>query len=542
MRRIGITVKLVSGVASILIGLGLAVTWYSVSQLDQLLSQQMRERVEAQARNWIEANTIEIGITGDEATLQSRVGDLRKGSWIAYVVLSDAQGRLRVAAGLPEGVPETQPAAAETAVQWSETQDAQGLRYIELTTPISPTGTGMSTDLEAMYAAAQPPQGAPLGQLRVGVDRQEFVRRLNVFRWRNIELAALLVLLAVGASLLFAKRMVTPISDMSKVATRIATGDLSPRVHKGADLHDEVGHLVRNINLMAAKLQENREEMDLLYAGLEEKVQQRTEELEEAYRQLEERDKRKSRFLSDVQHQLLKPLTPVKFYTERLLDDAYRDPNDKREKLRIINESADRMKRLVLRLLELTRIEDDVVTWRMGDTDLLRIIRDSLELLEPSAAGKGIGLEIAARERMQVHADADRIHDVITNLVDNAIKFCGRGDRIEIRLTRNATRGPKSVQQGEYALVCVSDTGPGIPPEEQESVFERFYRGKEIRSQTEGTGLGLPISRAIVLHHQGEIWVESEMGAGSSFHFTVPTVTTDGFSDLRVSAGGERRS
>jgi len=535
MRRVGISAKLVLGTACILILLGLAVTWYSVSQLGVLLRQQMEERVQAQANNWIEQNrlsfTLFLDIAVDEETRDSgaidfvdeqetlhRVAEqLQEKEWIAYVILLDQSGNVRASAGPPEDLVE-RPLQAETG-SWDEYRDAQGNSYFELTMQISASGTGMSSDLEAVFGASQSAEETYLGWLRVGVDREEFDRRLDTFANRNIGLAAVLVALAVLLSFLFAGRIVTPITEMGRIATQIARGDLSRRVKRGADLQDEVGELVRNFNTMAG-------EISLLKTGLEKKVQERTRELEEANRKLEERDRLRSVFVSTVSHEFRTPLTSIKLYAGNLLDAADPRPEKVRRSLEIIDEETDRLTRLIDDVLDMRRLELDVVDWRMADTDLEELVRKSTELLNPQAAKKAIELRASELEHQRVHADPDWIQRVINNLIGNAIKFSGQGSRVEVALARTSTAGPGRRKCGECALVRVADSGPGIPEEDLSRVFEPFYLAKRRPSKVAGTGLGLAISREVVSHHKGEIWAESREGSGSTFYFTLPLVTS----------------
>jgi signal transduction histidine kinase len=541
VKRLGITAKLVCSSACILIGLGLTVTWYSVSQLRGSLYEEMVRRVEAQTLNWIEANTTQIILSGNPQTLDRLVGELKHRAGIAYVILLDIDGRQRATTGAREGVTEERPGtgAPNSGMRWREIKDAHGLRYFELAIPISASGTGMSTDLEAMFGAAS--KNPTWGEVRVGVDRQEFERGVSVLVRKNVALAAVLILLAVGLSFLFAKRMVTPITIMGRVANQIAAGNLSERVEHGVSLQDEVGDLVRNFNRMAARLEENREEMNLLYSGLEEKVQERTKELGQANRRLLELDQLKSDFLSTASHELRTPLTSIKAFAEILLDSPNLAPEMKTRFLGIIEKESDRMARLISDFLDLTKIESGTAHWMMRDSDLVEIVRRSAATLAPNAAKKGIELTVAPSEPQPVWADADRLQDVITNLIGNAVKFCSGGGRIGLRLDRVTSSGHHSNFPGEYVRVAVTDDGPGIRPDERERVFEKFYQSVENRSAGTGSGLGLAISKEIVMHHKGEIWVDSEAGVGSTFYFTLPLQAPRGASQASASESRGRQ-
>ncbi|OFV99547.1 MAG: hypothetical protein A3F68_07140 [Acidobacteria bacterium RIFCSPLOWO2_12_FULL_54_10] len=526
MMRPGITARLVLSSACILVGLGLAVTIYSVSQLRALLYQQMIQRVEAQTSNWIEANTSQIILSEDTQILDRLIGELKRREGIAYVLLYDAGGRRRAEVGVPQGLVEERSTmeGSNGRMRWKEMKDTRSLHYFELTTPISASGTGMSADLEAAFgvAAAQNPT---LGEIRVGVDRDEFDQSVGVLVEKNVALTAVLIFLAVGLSFVFARRMVTPITLMARAANQIAAGHLSERVERGVNLKDEVGDLVRNFNQMAVRLEENREEMNLLYSGLEEKVRERTKELEQANRRLQELDQLKSDFLSTVSHELRTPLTSIKTYTELLVDSRDLDPKTEAQFLGIIEKETDRMSRLIADHLDLAKIESGAAYWIMSHTDLQENVRHCTELLAPHALEKGIRLKLIEAEPQPVWADADRIQEVVTNLLGNAIKFCSEGGRVELRLDRVTTSGPHNGLPGQYVRVAVADNGPGLHPEECERVFEKFYQGSTNRSPRLGTGLGLTISREVVLHHQGEIWVASEPGVGSTFYFTLPLHT-----------------
>jgi len=131
---------------------------------------------------------------------------------------------------------------------------------------------------------------------------------------------------------------------------------------------------------------------------------------------------------------------------------------------------------------------------------------------------------------------------VITNLIGNGVKFCPHGGRIEVKLERATTSGPDSGLPGDYVRVAVRDNGPGIQPDERERVFEKFYQGTKNRSAGSGSGLGLAISREIVLHHKGEIWLDSEPGVGSRFYFTLPLQSPRGAAQTGASDSAGREA
>jgi signal transduction histidine kinase len=176
---------------------------------------------------------------------------------------------------------------------------------------------------------------------------------------------------------------------------------------------------------------------------------------------------------------------------------------------------------LINDLLDLSKIESGKIEVKSSRISLTGLVYDVVEALRPVAAEKVIALEATVREpSILVWADRDKINQVLTNLIGNAIKFTPVQGRVTVVASRNG---------GESVQVSVSDTGPGVPPGEEEKIFAKFYRIAQVNGEnSKGTGLGLAISKALVELHGGKIWVESELSRGSTFSFTLPLPRSQG--------------
>jgi signal transduction histidine kinase len=235
-----------------------------------------------------------------------------------------------------------------------------------------------------------------------------------------------------------------------------------------------------------------------------------------AYRQL---DRLRTNFVSDVSHELRTPLTAIKGFVETLQDGAADDLTARDRFLETIAVETERLIRLTNDLLLLTRADAGQLALHLTPTDLVTAVERAVAQLENRALEKQITLTIETPEFSTfVQADADRVHQVLVNLVDNAIKFTPSEGQVAVSFGRT----------GEQIACIITDTGPGIPVGEIPHLFERFYRGDPSRARAKGTsgaGLGLSIARAIVEAHGGQIWIESESGRGASITFTLPLMT-----------------
>jgi two-component system, OmpR family, phosphate regulon sensor histidine kinase PhoR len=218
-------------------------------------------------------------------------------------------------------------------------------------------------------------------------------------------------------------------------------------------------------------------------------------------------------FVANVSHEFKTPLTAIQGFAETLLSGALEDPGNNRRFLEIIRDHATRLAVLTDDLLKLARIEAGKLEVQFGPVQLADVIERCAETALLKANRKQIALETDVPPNLPaVYGDASLLRDVVQNLVDNAIQYTPEGGRVRI----SATVGARE------AVVTVDDTGIGIPLTEQERIFERFYRVDAARSrEAGGTGLGLSIAKHIVEAHGGRLWVESEVGHGSKFSFSV---------------------
>jgi PAS domain S-box-containing protein len=237
-------------------------------------------------------------------------------------------------------------------------------------------------------------------------------------------------------------------------------------------------------------------------------------EVERKSAELESASRHKSEFLANMSHELRTPLNAVIGFSEVLSERMFGELNEKQDEyLKDIHASGQHLLSLINDILDLSKIEAGKMELEPSDFDLPMTIDNALMLVRERAARRGIALHRAVDERLgQVEADERKIRQVLLNLLSNAIKFTPEGGRVEV--------AAKPVDG--FIEVSVSDTGVGIAPADQEAVFEEFRQVGTADKRVEGTGLGLALSRKFVELHGGKIWVKSQVGAGSTFTFSVP--------------------
>ncbi|MEO5699233.1 MAG: sensor histidine kinase [Casimicrobiaceae bacterium] len=237
-----------------------------------------------------------------------------------------------------------------------------------------------------------------------------------------------------------------------------------------------------------------------------------TAQLREANERLTELDRLKDEFVSTVSHELRTPLTSIRAFSEILFDEPDADPGKRKEFLGIILKESERLTRLINDLLDFAKLEAGETDWRVAPVDLRDVVADAAAATGQIFRDRAVQLECdPGSVAAMVTADRDRLMQVIINLLSNAAKFSpARRGCVRMTLHRHERRWQ----------VDVTDNGPGIAPAHQAIIFERFRQaGDATAGKPQGTGLGLPISRHIIEHHGGRLWVTSATGRGAMFSF-----------------------
>jgi len=307
-------------------------------------------------------------------------------------------------------------------------------------------------------------------------------------RWVVIGFAVGAIALSLALGYAISWSLIRPVQQMNEGMKRIAAGDFSGRVE--IPNRDELGALAANLNRM-------------------------NEELGRLYQQLEAASRHKSDFLANMSHELRTPLNAIIGFSEVLLERMFGELNPKQEEyLQDIMTSGRHLLSLINDILDLSKVEAGRMELDLGQFDLPAALDNCRTLVRERAGRHGIALDLAVDERLgQIVADERKVRQVLLNLLSNAVKFTPEGGRVAI----GAVRADGGVE------IAVSDTGIGIAPEDQETIFEEFRQaGSDYVRKREGTGLGLALAKRFVELHGGRIWVKSEVGRGSTFTFTIP--------------------
>lgn len=323
-----------------------------------------------------------------------------------------------------------------------------------------------------------------------------------------VGIALLSLILSALVSYPVVRSITKPVEAMTQAAEEIAQGQFEQTIP--VESEDEIGRLATAFNRM-------------------------TQEVERSQRT--QRD-----FLVNVSHDLQTPLTSIHGFSQAMVEGAIRDEEGFKRAGNIIFEEANRMKRLISDLLDLIHLEAGQIEMAKLSVDVAALLRTCAHSIAQQAADVGIHLRLELPHNLPtITGDAERLAQAFGHLLDNALKFTPADGQVAItaytlgsiqRAPHRAlvrydhsllkTGNGLGISNGQWLVVTISDTGIGIAPEDQERIFERFYRADKSRSSREGVGLGLSIVQEIIAAHDGDVTVSSHCGQGSQFHVTLP--------------------
>ena len=372
-------------------------------------------------------------------------------------------------------------------------------------------------------------QGKPTATIYIRSGVEELDKRLRSYQGIAGVVLAACLLAALFVSSLFRRTVAQPIVELAQTA-KVVSRDKNYSVRAAPSRGGgELAILIDAFNEMLEQIQQNEGALLRAHDQLEHRVTERTAELQEAKREveafsvsilrakeeLERASKFKDQFLSTMSHELRTPLNAVLGFSDLLADERYGPLNDRQQRyVKHIHTGGKHLLKLISDILDLSKIEAGRMELTHESMSVASAFAEVISALYPLAEKKSQALLQRVDPNLHVRADSMRFKQVLMNLVGNAVKFTPEGGQI-VLVAR---------QIDDQVRIEVQDNGPGIPPEQQQRIFEAFYRLTETGSATEGTGLGLAITARLVELHGSKLGIESRIGGGACFHFCLPFV------------------
>ncbi|WP_071064338.1 HAMP domain-containing sensor histidine kinase [Andreesenia angusta] len=342
------------------------------------------------------------------------------------------------------------------------------------------TWQGRDPETEERIMAASSPieraSGEVIGAIRYITSLEEANKTIIKIFMVSMLFVLLTVAMMMMMSVLFSKSIINPLNEINEVAKKMAEGQFSERIEK--HYNDEIGELADTINYMAGEIVNS--------ANL------------------------KNEFISSISHELRTPLTSIKGWSETIVTGDFEDKEEARLGLNIIIKETTRLSQMVEELLDFSKMESGRIVLHLEDVDIRSELEDIVSIARLRAKKDGIDLLYHRTEELPlVVGDKNRLKQVFINIIDNAIKFTPEGKDVYVEADSDE----------EYVYVKIRDEGIGIPKEDLDHIYEKFFKGKSKKS---GSGIGLAISKEIMNLHKGELRVDSEVDEGTTVTLVIP--------------------
>ena len=371
-------------------------------------------------------------------------------------------------------------------------------------------------------------EGQMIGTLQIGLSLSKIDTQINELKGDILLVTLGVIGMGILFTLILTRVLLRPIEKLAEATERVARGELAQTVNIRSK--DEIGDLARAFNQMTLQLRESRDD-------LERKVEERTHQLEEnitelnqartstlkmleklqsAKKELEmvnlelkEMDETKIKFIGIASHELKTPLTAIKANIDFILSEKEgKIPENLKSYLLTIQRNTNRIQMRMDQMLDLSRMKSDRLFFNRERILLSEVMGGYINEVKP--VDKNLSVQVDLPPDLLIDADRNALHDIFINLLSNAFKFTDDGGQVSIIAS----------QRDQSTLLQIRDTGMGIPEDKLQKIFDEFYQVEG--GKHGGTGLGLAIAKRLVEEHGGRIWVESQLGKGSTFYFTLP--------------------